>query len=57
MSLVRCRVRGCDRQVRQGLKRFGEKGVAGQELADGETCWRCRRKHAALDKKMGRKKK
>lgn len=45
MSLVKCRTPGCPHQVREGLRRsWLVKGSVGQDLADGETCWRCRAK-------------
>lgn len=43
MSLAKCMVMGCREQVRQGLVRRG-KGANGADLADGETCWRCRQR-------------
>lgn len=56
MSLVKCRVHGCDNQVREGLRRPSyDRGVAGQELADGETCWRCRLRMAREEKKEERR--
>lgn len=45
MSWQTCCVVGCGNQIRAGLTRFGE-GGDGQPLADGRTCWRCRRKQA-----------
>lgn len=47
MALVNCRTRECEHQVREGLRRPSyERGSDGQELADGEHCWRCRRRQA-----------
>lgn len=47
MAMVKCRTRGCDYMVREGLKRPSyTKGSDGQQLADGEFCWRCRRRQA-----------
>lgn len=45
MSLPLCATVGCPNRVRAGLHR-SHAGAAGQELADGRTCWRCRAKRA-----------
>ena len=56
MSLVPCMVRSCPHYVREGLRRgYGAKGVDGQQLADGETCWRCRAKQARQEKAAAKK--
>jgi hypothetical protein len=52
MSWRPCRVVGCRNRVRSGLRRSGalvRLGNYGQELADGETCWRCRAKRATRE--------
>lgn len=56
MSMRRCCVYGCKNMVREGLRRSGlVKGCDGQELADGQTCWRCRARQAREDKKVERR--
>lgn len=45
-----CHMPGCKHSVRTGLRRYG-KGTAGQPLADGEYCWRCRARMAERIKK------
>lgn len=48
MALVKCRTRWCEHRVREGLQRpYYERGVCGQQLADGQFCWRCRRQQAS----------
>lgn len=49
MSFRKCATIKCQRQVREGLRRFGS-GVDGQELADGLFCWRCRARHASKER-------
>lgn len=54
MSMRKCSTIGCPHYVREGLRRMGT-GVDGQELADGRTCWRCRARHAAADRRDDRR--
>jgi hypothetical protein len=42
MALVRCIVRGCKESVREGLVRPSYDPT--RQLADGNRCWRCRRR-------------
>lgn len=50
MAWRKCTVTDCQHWLREGLRRYGS-GVDGQELADGITCWRCRAKQAAAEKR------